>query len=116
MTVIGPVPRPTPKPDDPKVSPADMPQPVLYLLASIAMALNLPLPSTDPADERAFHRLLERRTTHVRILLESLFSHPDVPLNGDAADVLAYIEQNPVTYRTFDEQKAADHAPKVVTQ
>lgn len=90
------------------VTPNTLPAPVTDLFAAIAEALAVPLPSTDPADEHASYRLLDRRATHVRVLLESLASHPDVSINRDAADVRKHIAQNPVTYTTFDEQKAAD--------
>ena len=106
MTAICPV--PGSKPDVPEVCPADLPQPVRDLFAAIAESLDVPLASTDPDDGEAAAVLLTRRATHVRILLESFASHPDVPLNKDAADVRAQIERTPVTYRTFAEQKAAD--------
>ncbi|MEV8043544.1 hypothetical protein AB0P02_06785 [Streptomyces griseoluteus] len=91
----------------PHIPPVDLPDPVTDLFAAIGEALNLPIPSTDPADDLAYHVLLVLRSTHVRILLESLVSHPDVSLHRDAADVRAYIEKNPVTYTTFEQQKAA---------
>lgn len=92
----------------PGITPGALPKPVTDLFAAIAEALDAPLPSTDVADERAYHRLIVRRATHVRILLESLSSHPDVSIHRDAADVRGHIEQTPVTYTTFDEQKAAE--------
>lgn len=89
------------------VTPSSLPEPVTDLFAAIADALNLPLPSTNLDDERVYHRLIERRALHVRILLESLSSHPDVSIHQDAADVRSQIEQTPVTYTTFDDEKAA---------
>lgn len=89
------------------VTPSSLPEPVTDLFAAIADALNLPLPSTNLDDERVYHRLIERRVLHVRILLESLSSHPDVSIHQDAADVRSQIEQTPVTYTTFDDEKAA---------
>ncbi|MEU6244802.1 hypothetical protein [Streptomyces sp. NPDC047024] len=90
------------------VAPASLPKPVTDLFAAIAEALDVPLASTDVADGEAADSLLTLRAAHVRILLESLATHPTVSLHRDAADVRAYVERTPVTYRTFDEQKAAD--------
>lgn len=89
-----------------RVTPDALPAPVTDLLAAIAEALDLPLPSTEQADEGAYCRLLERRATHVRILLESALDHPHVAIDQDAADVRTHIQKNPVTYTTYDEQKA----------
>ncbi|MFF2215056.1 hypothetical protein [Streptomyces antibioticus] len=106
MTDTCPVPALADKPDTVEVIPADLPQPVLDLFAALAESLNVPLPSTDPDDERAYQRLVEHRVTHVRVLLESVLNHPQVAINRDAADVRACAEQTPVTYRTFAEQQA----------
>ncbi|NUV60680.1 hypothetical protein [Streptomyces sp. CAI-85] len=106
MTDTCPIPSRTAMRDTADVIPADLPQPVLDLFAALAESLNVPLPSTDPDDERAYQRLMEHRVTHVRVLLESVLNHPQVAINRDAADVRAYAEQTPVTYRTFAEQQA----------
>lgn len=104
----GYAPVPPPSGDQPgHVAPSSLPEPVTDLFAAIADALNVPLPSTNLDDERVYHRLIERRALHVRILLESLSGHPDVSIHRDAADVRSQIEQTPVTYTTFDDEKAA---------
>jgi len=88
------------------ITPDSLPAPVTELLAAVAEALKLPIPSTDPADGRAYEALLVQRATHVWILLESMLEHPHVAIDKDAADVRTHIERTPVTYTTFDEQKA----------
>lgn len=88
------------------VTPDSLPAPVTDLLAAIAEALDLPLPSTELADEQAHHVLLRLRVSHVRILLEAMLDHPHVPIDQDAADVRTHIEKNPVAYTTYNEQKA----------
>lgn len=103
---ITPGARPAPTTSDDQVTPDSLPTPVTDLLAAIAEALDLPLPSTDLADEQAYRVLLVLRASHVRILLEAMLDHPHVAIDEDAADVRTHIAQNPVTYTTFDEEKA----------
>ncbi|MGM9380318.1 hypothetical protein [Streptomyces antibioticus] len=90
----------------PTVTPSSLPTAVTDLFAAIAEALDVPLASTDPDDELARNVLLDLRSSHVRILLESLASHPEVPLDKDAADVRQYTERTPVTYTTWADVKA----------
>jgi len=72
------------------------------LLGAVVEALTVPLPSTDQADERAYYRLLERRTSDVRIILGSIVDYPNVPIDNDAADVRARIAETPVTYGLYE--------------
>jgi hypothetical protein len=87
-------------------TPNDLPSAWRDLIGVLAEALDLPLPSTDQDDENAYHRLLARRVTYVRILLESLASHPSVSINGDPQAVRTHIEQTPIIYTTFDTERA----------
>lgn len=79
-----------------------LPAAVTDLLAAVVEALTVPLPSTEQADERAYHRLLEQRTTDVRIILATLLDYPDVPIDNDADDVRARIAATPVTYALYE--------------
>ncbi|MGX1504644.1 UNVERIFIED_CONTAM: hypothetical protein RKD43_003269 [Streptomyces graminofaciens] len=75
---------------------------VVDLLAAVVAALDLPLPSIDDADERAYHRLLERRTSDVRIALEVKLQY----LGDDVSDTTEAIRrrtaEEPITYTRFD--------------
>ena len=75
---------------------------VVDLLTAVEEALDLPLPSLDDRDERAYHRLLERRTTVVRIALASLLESADHGICGDAAWIRAAVEETPLTYAVFE--------------
>ncbi|MEU0035100.1 hypothetical protein [Streptomyces sp. NPDC006333] len=90
----------------PHLPPSDLPAPVTDLFAAIAEALDVPLPSTERDDERAASKLLDRRVTYVRHFLESLASHPHVSIHRDAADLRAHVADTPVTYTTWETQKA----------
>lgn len=79
-----------------------LPEPVRDLLAAVVEALTVPLPSIDQADERAFHRLLELRTTDVRTTLASILDFPDVPIDKDADSIRARIAALPVTYAVYE--------------
>lgn len=81
-----------------------LPAAVSDLLAAVVEALTVPLPSTDQADERAYHRLLEQRTTDVRIILGSIVDYPDVPIDNDASDLRARIADTPVTYALYESE------------
>lgn len=81
-----------------------LPESVRDLLAAVVEALTVPLPSIDEGDERAYHRLLERRTTDVRIILGSIVDYPNVPIDNDADDVRARIAETPVTYALYEPQ------------
>jgi hypothetical protein len=74
---------------------------VTDLLAAVVEALDVPLPGLDDADERAQHRLMERRTSLVRATLASILAHPG-PLDGREARVLRrQTELSPVTYTVW---------------
>jgi hypothetical protein len=79
-----------------------LPPAVAELLGAVVEALTVPLPSIDEGDERAYHRLLERRTTDVRIILGSILDYPAVPIDNDADDVRARIADTPVTYGLYE--------------
>ncbi|MFF1417453.1 hypothetical protein [Streptomyces sp. NPDC058280] len=75
-----------------------IPASVIPLLAAVADALDVPLPSIDPADERAYHHLLERRTSEVRGNLLAILAHPELGIDDDAARIQAWTAASPVTY------------------
>ncbi|MFD4144250.1 hypothetical protein [Streptomyces sp. NPDC058572] len=79
---------------------------VADLLAAIVEALDVPLPSIDAADERAYHRLLERRTSDVRIALEVKLHY----LGNDVRDTTDAIRRRtaaaPITYTPFDVEES----------
>ncbi|WP_183064591.1 hypothetical protein [Streptomyces sp. gCLA4] len=67
------------------------------LLDAIVAALDLPLPSVEAADERAYYRLLERRALAVRIIIESNRAvSRDPRLAADA--IRTRTADEPVTY------------------
>ncbi|MEU4355691.1 hypothetical protein [Streptomyces virginiae] len=77
------------------------------LLNAIAEALNLPLPSIAAADERDYHRLLERRALAVRITLEANRAvSRDPRLAADAIRIR--IAEEPVTYTPWKDERDGD--------
>jgi len=89
-------------PQAPTTTVGALPAAVTDLLAAVVEALTVPLPSIEGADERAYHRLLEQRTTDVRILLGSIVDFPDVPIDNDPAGIRARIADTPVTYALYE--------------
>lgn len=81
---------------------ADLPPAVSDLLAAVVEALTVPLPTIDEHDERAYNRLLVRRTSEVRIMLGSIVDHPHVPIDNDPADIRARTADTPVTYALYE--------------
>jgi hypothetical protein len=75
---------------------------VADLLAAVVEALDLPLPSLDDADERAYYGLLERRTAAVRVALAVKLQY----LGDDVSDTTNAIRrrtaEEPITYTPFD--------------
>ncbi|MFJ6447105.1 hypothetical protein ACIQNV_10990 [Streptomyces hydrogenans] len=82
--------------------PDTLPADVADLLAAVAEALDIPIPSIETADERNHYRLLDRRTMDVRIALQCLLRHRDHPdLADDAAYIRSWTAEYPVTYTPF---------------
>ncbi|MFF9153858.1 hypothetical protein ACF1AB_16695 [Streptomyces sp. NPDC014846] len=81
---------------------AALPPAVTDLLAAIVEALTVPLPSIDVADERAYHRLLEHRTTDVRVYVATMLDFADVDITVDAAEIRARTAVTPVTYAPYE--------------
>lgn len=81
---------------------AALPPAVTDLLAAVAEALTVPLPTIDEHDERAYHALLIRRTSEVRIILASIVDHPNVPIDNDPDDIRARTAALPVTYALYE--------------
>lgn len=73
-------------------------KPVRDLLAAVAEALTIPLPSRERADERAYHQLLEQRSFVVRINLLALVEEVDADLTLDAVHLRKCTAEMPVTY------------------
>ncbi|MFE0699871.1 hypothetical protein [Streptomyces sp. NPDC058872] len=79
-----------------------LPADVAELLTAVLEALDMPLPSNEDGDDRKYYRLLERRTSGVRVALRSLLAYPDyLDLPGDAAYIRKYTAEHPVTYTPF---------------
>ncbi|MGW5394741.1 hypothetical protein [Streptomyces sp. NPDC003952] len=73
---------------------------VADLLRAIVEALDVPLPSVADADERVYHRLLERRTSDVRIVLDVMLRMGGDPWEN-ASDIRRRTAEEPVTYTPF---------------
>ncbi|MGW6462196.1 hypothetical protein ACWF94_40780 [Streptomyces sp. NPDC055078] len=76
--------------------------PVADLIAAVVEALDVPLPSIADADERAYHRLLERRVTDVRVTLAVLLKYPETGVGDNAAYIRTRTAAEPVTYTPFE--------------
>ena len=88
-----------------RITLAELPPTVTDLLAAITEALTVPLPTISDADERAYHRLLEQRTTDVRIYLATMLDFPDVDITVDAAKIRARAAITPVTYSLYEAEQ-----------
>ncbi|MFA3838631.1 hypothetical protein [Streptomyces aureus] len=86
-----------PTPDHPNALSAD----VVDLIAAVAEALDIPLPATNDADERTYHRLLERRASTVSIALAALLKLRIAGLGDDAEWIRTRVAELPVTYAVF---------------
>lgn len=74
---------------------------VTDLLAAIVEVLDVPLPGLAETDERAYHRLMERRISAVRATLGALLAYPS-PIEGrEARSLRRRAELNPVTYTVW---------------
>ncbi|MEH0584481.1 hypothetical protein QA942_10360 [Streptomyces sp. B21-106] len=80
-----------------------LPGAVSDLLTAVIEALTVPLPALDDRAERAYHRLLERRTSDVRIILASILDYPDVPIDNDPAAVRTRTADTPVAYALYED-------------
>ncbi|WP_046496555.1 hypothetical protein [Streptomyces odonnellii] len=87
-----------------------IPDSVIPLLAAIADALNLPLPSVHQHDERAYHRLLERRSQAVRSQLLAILAYPDLGFVDDAARIRSETAASPVTYTPWKDPRDGEAA------
>ncbi|WP_406420880.1 hypothetical protein [Streptomyces sp. NBC_00842] len=87
---------------------AELTGPVRDLLAAVAAALDIPLPSIQRGDEQAYHQLLERRTSQVRIDLLALLDEAEPDLVFEAAFLEKHTAAAPVTYTPFEPAKAGD--------
>jgi hypothetical protein len=78
---------------------------VLDLLAAIRDAVDVPLPSLDPADERAYHQLMYQRLTDLHVSLSVALAAKSTD-TLDAADEAAYVRArtacSPVTYALWE--------------
>ncbi|MFE7582509.1 hypothetical protein ACFU5Y_13250 [Streptomyces gardneri] len=80
-----------------------LPADVTDLLSAVVTALDIPLPSVEDGNDRKHYRLLERRTSDVRVALAALLAHPHYPdLCDDAGYIRDRTAQYPVTYTPFD--------------
>ncbi|MEV7372424.1 hypothetical protein AB0O51_16260 [Streptomyces sp. NPDC090301] len=75
---------------------------VAGLLTAIVEALDVPMPSIREVDEQEHYRVLERRSSDVRIALAVLLRHPGSGALDDAAqDIRHRTAGEPVTYTPF---------------
>lgn len=120
--------------DEPLILPADPDQPVPYtvndlaakdtrqgastlssdvldLLTAIRDAVDVPLPSLDETDERAWHVLMARRLSDLHTALSVSLSPQWAPTTN-AADEAAHIRKRtaatPVTYTAWEQAEQAD--------
>jgi hypothetical protein len=78
---------------------------VLDLLAAIRDAADVPLPSLDPADERAWQRLMRRRLVDLHAVLEVALRPEWVDLLDparEAADIRRRTADAPVEYTRYE--------------
>ncbi|MFF4433041.1 hypothetical protein ACFYZ4_28275 [Streptomyces sp. NPDC001513] len=73
---------------------------VTDLLRAVVEALDVPLPSVAEDDERVYHRLLERRASDVRIVLDVMLRRDGDPWEN-ASIIRRRTAQEPVTYTPF---------------
>lgn len=82
-----------------------LPSAVLDLLAAIRDQTDVPLPSTDPADERAYQRLMSKRLGDLHSSLKVVLSAKWID-TIDPAEEAAYIRKRttgaPVTYELWE--------------
>ncbi|MEU9300439.1 hypothetical protein [Streptomyces sp. NPDC048269] len=71
------------------------------LLTAIVAALDVPLPSLVAADERLYHRLLERRVSDLRVVLAVMLSGRRDPWPAASA-IRQRTAEEPVTYTPFE--------------
>ncbi|MCX5013508.1 hypothetical protein OG765_21295 [Streptomyces sp. NBC_00555] len=71
------------------------------LLTAVVAALDVPLPSIADADERLYHRLLERRMSDVRVVLAAMVRHGGDPWEN-ASEIRRRTAEVPVTYTPFE--------------
>ncbi|GGR85705.1 hypothetical protein Snoj_44120 [Streptomyces nojiriensis] len=75
---------------------------VADLLSAIVAALDVPLPALAEADERAYHRILQRRASDVRIVLRVMLRHRgDGDLWESASEIRHRTAEEPVSYTPF---------------
>jgi hypothetical protein len=86
----------------PTVTVGALPAPVRDLFAAVVEALDVPLPSIDATDERAYRVLMVRRMTEVRISLATMLDYPDVDISRDAIELRARTSLMPVTYGLYE--------------
>jgi len=78
-----------------------LPDAAVALLRAVVEALDIPMPGIDDKDERAHRRLLERRTTDLRIILASMLKFPDLDITKDVETIRARTAAAPVTYTVY---------------
>ncbi|MGW6743759.1 hypothetical protein ACWGDX_24075 [Streptomyces sp. NPDC055025] len=88
-----------------------IPASVIPLLTAVADALTIPLPGIDPRDERAYHRLMERRSHSVRSQLLAILAYPDLGFGDDAARIRSETEASPVTYTPWKDPRDGEAPP-----
>jgi hypothetical protein len=87
----------------PSITLGALPPAVSDLIAAVVDALELPLPSLEEADERAYLRIIERRVSDVRVVLATMLDFPDTDIRRDAADIRDRTAAVPAAYAPFED-------------
>ncbi|WEB41363.1 hypothetical protein MOV08_20190 [Streptomyces yunnanensis] len=83
-----------------------LPEAAVALLRAVYDALDIPLPDTTAADQRAYDTLLHRRSVDARVILDGVL-HED-HMVGLAAEVLReWTARRPVTYTPWTDDGGA---------
>ncbi|MEU6339911.1 hypothetical protein ABZ883_03035 [Streptomyces sp. NPDC046977] len=89
-------------------TPSSIPSDARALLQAIRDALDIPLPSIEPADVESYQRLMERRATHVLSMLDGILTVPAGGLDRDAALIQRHTDATPVTYQVWRPQSPGE--------
>ncbi|MFI0736840.1 hypothetical protein ACH4PU_01845 [Streptomyces sp. NPDC021100] len=87
--------------NEPTVNLCDLPEAAVALLRAVHDALDIPLPGLSDEDERAYHLLLQHRTSDVRVIVADVLGMGH-DIGHSAQTLSAWTSQEPVTYTAWD--------------